>query len=302
MNKNLSFEQRIHNVLAGQKVEELKARHAYLHGMDCGREEYGWFWLRSDNSTFGHTFGRMMGFKELVPAHFDDPIDPLSMDLAPDDRMIRPGGMGDLPDTGPFAMNKNREKPTDRPTKLVDIFGPFGLYGHNWKGTFAASCHVLASPVIEVADDGESARSFYLTPGTMMNVIGFGGGRNGMWLWERYGSEFVYRDGRWWWFHEQVCPDIADQYDGHNWAHDLYEKYVSGSLAVGQCSAPPVSGCSDVRQAHNDVSIIQTVQDTVPCPEPYAHLDEAHTYSPGCAEYRDIPIYPSAQGYGDYAW
>ena len=51
MNKNLSFEQRIHNVLAGQKVEELKARHAYLHGMDCGREEYGWFWLRSDNST-----------------------------------------------------------------------------------------------------------------------------------------------------------------------------------------------------------------------------------------------------------
>ena len=302
MNKNLSFEQRIHNVLAGQKVEELKARHAYLHGLDCGREEYGTFWLRSDNSTFGHTFGRMMGFRELVPAHFDDPIEPRSMDLAPEDRLERPGGMGELPDGGPFATAKGREKRTDRPTKLTDMFGELGLYGHNQKGTFCSGAHVLASPVIEVANDGESARSFYLTPGTMMGVVGFGGGRNGMWLWERYGSDFVYKNGRWWWFHEQVCPDIADQYDDRNWAHDLYEKYINGTLAVGNCSGPPVSCASDIRQAHNDISIIQTVQDTVPCPEPYDTLDEEHTYSPGCAEYKDIYIYPPQQGFGDYAW
>jgi hypothetical protein len=225
------------------------------------------------------------------------------MDLAPEDRMVQQGGMGEIPDDGPFSTaNNSGARRTDRPTKLADIFGPFGLYGHNWKGTFSASCHVLASPVIEIADDGESARSFYLTPGTMMNVIGFSGGRNGMWLWERYGSEFVYVDGRWWWFHEQVCPDLCDAYDHKNWAHDKYQLYVDGKLNVGQCSAPPTSGCSDVRQAHNDVSIIQTVQDTVPAPEPYAHLDEEHTYSPGCADYKNTTVYPSMQGFGDYAW
>ena len=304
MNRNLPFEQRIHNVLAGQKVEELKARHAYLHAMGYGREEYGTFWLRSDNSTFGHTFGRMMGFKELVPAHFDDPLEPRSMDLDPDDRLHRPGGMGmdGMPPDSPFGSAAGRKKRTDRPTKLADIFGEFGLYGHNQKGTFSAGAHVLASPVIEIANDGETARSFYLTPGTMMGVVGNGGGRNGAWLWERYGSEFVYKDNRWWWFHEQVCPDLADQYDDHNWAHDRYQKYVDGTLVVGNCSGAPVSGASDIRQAHNDISIIQTVQDTVPCPEPYDTLDEEHTYSPGCAEYKDIYIYPAEQGFGDYAW
>lgn len=45
MNRNLSEHDRINAVLAGQKVEELKARHAYLHGMGMGREEYGTFWL-----------------------------------------------------------------------------------------------------------------------------------------------------------------------------------------------------------------------------------------------------------------
>ena len=299
MNKNLSFEQRIHNVLAGQKVEEFKARHAYLHGMEYAREEYGTFWLRSDNSTFGHTFGRMMGFKELVPAQFDDPIVPRSMTLAPEDRMPEPAPMGPPPQD-PNAPKK--EPRNDRPHKLVDIFGELGLYGHNPHGTFHASCHVLASPVIEIADDGESARAFYLTPGPMIDQVGFSGGRNGNWLWERYGSDFVYRDGRWWWFHEQVCPDISDVYDNRNWGHDRYEQYLDGTLQIGKCSGPPASGISDLRAVHNDISIVQTVQDTVPCPKPYKTLDEDNTYSKGCNDYKNCYIYPESQGYGDYAW
>ena len=51
MNTNLSREQRIFNVAAGQMVEELKGRHAYLHGVNFGREEYGLFWLRSTDTT-----------------------------------------------------------------------------------------------------------------------------------------------------------------------------------------------------------------------------------------------------------
>ena len=133
----------------------------------------------------------------------------------------------------------------------------------------------------------------------MMGMNGPKGGRSGGWLWERYGSDFVYRDGRWWWFHEQVCPDIGDSYDSSNWAQDRFRKYLSGELKVGNCSGAPRSGISDLRQAHNDISIIQTVQDTVPAPEAYEKLDEAHTYSPGCADFEDIYIYPENKGYGD---
>ena len=296
MNKNKSLHERVAAVVAGQKVEELKARHAYLHGINRGREEYGTFWLRSDNSTFGHTFGRMMGYKELVPAHFGQPLKAHA--FAPSDEEV---GMtvpkDDKGDSG-MPFETATEKEIQRPTKMKEIYGLFELYGHN-PDTFGQSCHVLASPVIEVADDGKSARSFYLTPGTMMSVNGPKGGRSGGWLWERYGSDFVYRDGRWWWFHEQVCPDIGDSYDETNWAQDRFRKYLSGELNVGNCSGPPRSGISDLRQAHNDISIIQTVQDTVPAPEPYEKLDEDHTYSPGCAEFENIPLYPHNKGFGD---
>ncbi len=300
MNKNKSFHDRVAAVVAGQKVEELKARHAYLHGMNRGREEYGTFWLRSENSTFGHTFGRMMGYEELVPAHFGDPL--RANAFAPADSedvggMAMPKDKDGKEETG-MPFENTSDKKFDRPTKMRDIYGVMNLYGHN-PGTFGQSCHVLASPVIEVADDGKSARSFYLTPGTMMGMNGANGGRSGGYLWERYGSDFVYRDGRWWWFHEQVCPDIGDSYDANNWAQDRFRKYISGELKVGNCSGPPRSGISDLRQVHNDISIIQTVQDTVPAPTPYEKMDEAHTYSPGCAEFEDIKIYPESKGYGD---
>lgn len=293
MKQEKSIHDRVAAVVAGQKVEELKARHAYLHGMNRGREEYGTFWLRSDNSTFGHTFGRMMGFRELVPAHFGEPLAANAF-AKPDEKY----GMNDddMKDGMPFE--KATEQEVSRPTKMRDMYGVLNLYGHN-PGTFGQSCHVLASPVIEVAEDGKSARSFYLTPGTMMGVNGPKGGRSGGWLWERYGSDFVYRDGKWWWFHEQVCPDIGDSYDETNWAQDRFRKYLSGELKVGNCSGAPRSGISDLRSVHNDISIIQTVQDTVPAPTRYEKLDEEHTYSPGCAEFEDIPLYPANKGYGD---
>ncbi len=59
---------------------------------------------------------------------------------------------------------------------------------------------------MEVADDGLSVRASFLTPGTLMGPIGMDGKtRGGIWLWERYGSEFAYVDGKWQWFHEQVA-------------------------------------------------------------------------------------------------
>lgn len=305
MNSNLSKHQRIHAVLACQKIEEFKGRHAYLHALGKGREEYGTFWLRSDNATWGHTFGRMVGFREMMLAHFanfsmyqkgpggEPMMNPVSQD-APTENISGPGEMIG----GPSGRVGSKEKRTDRPTSTQEIYGD-SLHGHDPSTTFNASCHVLASSVIEVADDGLSARSFYLTPGTMMSVNGDQGGRRGLWLWERYGSDFLYKNGRWWWCHEQVCPDLTGDFDAENWAQDRYRKYLDNKLIVGRCSGPPKSGISDLRSAHNDVSIIQTVQDTVPCPVPYNTLDEENTYSPGYNDFSGDE-YPSTGGYGDY--
>ena len=304
MNKNLSKHDRIAAVIACQKVEEFKGRHAYLHGLGMGKEEYGVFWLRSDNTTWGHTFGRMIGFKELVTHHFEEPPR-LGFGFGPSYPMPMGEPMhaededSDLePEGGPTGRLRPKKPDGSRPITPQEMYGD-SLYGHDSHTTFASNAHILGSPVIEVADDGKSARAFYLTPGNMYGVNGHHGGRCGMWLWERYGSDFVYRDGRWWWFHEQVCPDFCGDMDDENWAQDRFRKYLNQTLEIGRCST--AADISDARAAHNDISIIQTVQDTVPAPEPYEKLDDEHTYSVGYNDFSG-PLYPSCGGYGDYLY
>lgn len=60
MKEKLSFEQRLHNAIGSQTVEEFKARHAYLHGVSYSREEWDYMWLKSKNCTWAHQFGRMV--------------------------------------------------------------------------------------------------------------------------------------------------------------------------------------------------------------------------------------------------
>ena len=302
MNRKLSRSERVNAVLAGQKVEEFKARHAYLHGINHGPAEYCTFWLRSDNSTFGHTFGRMMGFQEIVAAFLMDAVLFRGEKHPVFGPCIGPtmGMTTSTEEANPFSTQGPPR--TDRPTKAADIFGKLELYGHPKYGTFGQSAHALCSPVVEVADDGKSARSFYLTPGPMMSCNGDQGGRSSGYLWERYGSDFVFRDGRWWWFHEQVCPDFMGQLDLGNWGQDRFTGYLDGTFKPGKASAAPDTGISDCRDdAHRDVSIIQTVQDTTPPPKPYAKLDEENTYSPGCSDFSG-KIYPSSQTWGDYLY
>ena len=119
MNTNLSREQRIFNVAAGQTVEELKGRHAYLHGVNFGREEYGVFWLRSTDTTWGHGWGRLIGYDEMFKAHCGAAADEM---------------FGSARFTGWFGHEMD---------------------GHDRRSTNWGASHVLASPVIEVADDPE---------------------------------------------------------------------------------------------------------------------------------------------------
>ncbi|MBR2716420.1 MAG: nuclear transport factor 2 family protein, partial [Oscillospiraceae bacterium] len=243
--KNLSIEQRIHNALGAQTVEEYKARHAYLHGVCYSREEWDYMWLKSPNTTWAHQFGRMVGWDEVYMNSVE--------------HMDRLAVMGSLDSMVAYPV----------------------LMGHDLRSVTCSGCHVLSSDVIEVAEDGQSARSSYLTPGTLMGSVGMDGkGRGGVWLWERYGSDFVYCDGKWQWFHEQVCPDLAGAYDDQNWAHDRYLDYLDKDISIGEVGGNPAQ-LSEPGLFHADNSITQVVQNTVPAPRPYKTLDDENTYSPG---------------------
>lgn len=96
---------------------------------------------------------------------------------------------------------------------------------------------------------------------------------------ERYGSDFVYNNGRWEYFHEQVCPDGFAAYNGSNWGHDRYEQCKKGRYTQpGYHNPPPVT---DPGPLHLDYDTVQTVQRAVPWPEPYETLNDENSFSPG---------------------
>jgi hypothetical protein len=241
----LTKKQRLHNALGIQKVEEYKARHAYLHAIAYQREEFDVFWHRCDNTTWTHQFGLMAGWDEI---YYNSVVHT---------------------ETGIAHMKGEMMKKWKH------------LWGHDLRSVSMSGCHALASEVIEIAEDGMSARAYYLTPGTLMGPIGFDGKtRGGVWIWERYGSEFVFVDGEWKWFHEQVAPDMVGFYDHDNWAHDRYVQYTEGKLETGDLGGYP-DRLTEPGMTHADYSVIQIVQDTLPPPAPYRTLGDENTYSPG---------------------
>lgn len=243
MNRNLSFKERLHNALGVQEIEDDKAIHAYTHATMYSREEWDRIWYPHDNCTWAHGFGRMVGWEQVYVnsvTHTDN-------------------GMSQL------NLNNAKKYPI--------------LRGHDLRSSGRTGIHALSIGVIEIADDGKSGRSFYLTPGTMFDVIGRGDKRSGGWLWERYGSDFVYKNGRWLYVHEQVCPDFGSSYDGTNWGHDVYEKAINPQPE--RPMGGPAGGVTDPGPLHNDYTVCQLVQNTCPPPKPYRTLDDENSYSPG---------------------
>ena len=244
----LSFSQRLHNALGSQEVENVKAVHAYLHAMNHSAEEWGTIWSKTEYATWAHFFGRMVGFEQVwygsVPYH-DGPILRKFVELG--------------------------EKYPEIYNLGIDIRG-IGYCG---------GLHILANSIIEVAEDGKSARAFYMTPGGTGDILDNCGHRQSGILWERYGSDFVYEDGKWLYLHEHVCPDIMSPgaFDKNNWGHDKYMQ------SLEERPGPPGGGnsplCAEPGPLHHDLSMTQTVQNTVPWPEPYRTLDDENTYSPG---------------------
>ncbi len=248
MNKNLSFHQRVHNAIGSQEVENIKARHALWHGMGYSREEWEQLWHRGAHSTWAHFFGRMVGFDEVWS--------------------------GSVIDSDENKYKRYTEKCRKDPNVSHLDFRAVGV----------STCHNLASPVIEVAEDGKSARATYLTPGLTAGIMGVtnhssfkpGAGI----FFERYGSDFICEgDNHWVYFHEQVCPDVLGSVTEGNWGHDLFVKAMKGEFNFGGGMHP--NNITDPGPLHHDLTPVQIPQRTVPAPKPYKTLDDDNSFSPG---------------------
>lgn len=251
MNK-LSVHERIRNAAASQEVENVKARHAYLHGRCDATGEWSVIWSHSRQCSWAHAFGRMRGFDQVYRGSVGD-YDKMSME-----------NWLNLYEVYPEVTGKD-------PRPLME-----------------SSVHTLLTDVIEVAADGQTARGSFITPGVIHSRLVADPDEDGNIvrspkychvLWERYGSDFICEDGKWLYLHEQVCPDILGDMDNTNWAAEDYHRLTDPSSAPPPPAAlgrPPIT---DPGPLHLPFSLINPPQDTVPWPEPYDTMDDNNTYT-----------------------
>ena len=274
MNKNLSLSQRIFNCAATQEAEFVHATHTYLHARANATEEWSQIWSQCDDVSWAHAFGRMRGFKSVWNGSVT------LYDVQATQRFQ--GAYEAMPEIGGFDI---------RP--LMEL-----------------SLHTLATDIVEVADDGKTSRAFFLTPGLISGAVGANGKRRCSGLWERYGADFIFEDGCWLFLHEQVCPDMGIGCDSGNPGLQNYERTKNPGAGGGPGGpgdpggpggpgggkggpggpgggpgGPPGGGlrtrpdCEDPGPLHNNWSVTQTVQNTVPWPEPYVAMDDNNTYT-----------------------
>lgn len=240
---NISVSQRIKNAAASQEVEVTKALHSYWHGRADSTAEWSNIWSRSDACSWAHQFGRMRGFDQVW--------------------------YGSVSRYDAMAFENYLD--------MYDIYPEIG--GKDPRPLMECSVHTLVNEVIEVAADGMSARSSFITPGVIHSVLTPGQARYCNFLWERYGSDFVCEDGEWKYLHEHVCPDVIGQIDCTNWAYSTYEKLAENPTFVDKATLGEIPPVSDPGPLHNPYLPISTPQDTVPWPLPYVTLDEDNTYT-----------------------
>ena len=182
------FELRAHRIAAINEVENLMARHIYYHACCFNKEELDNIWtrLQPDEAAWKQNFGWWYTMDHIYPYY------------APESAKIR----------GENIRLELMEARPELAERLKSIDG---------RKLSEMSTHVLSSSVIEIAEDGMSARGLWYTPGFALR--GFGGQLGVTWMYEKYGGDFIYEDGEWKFLHLLICMDIMGNGDTTDWCN-----------------------------------------------------------------------------------
>lgn len=125
--------------------------------------------------------------------------------------------------------------------------------------------HTLTTPLVEVAEDGQTAQAMWYTPG-----FGIAHG-SGNWMYERYAIDFIREDGEWKIWHFFVGMDFGFE------AGTAYEKRKGGGGPPPSEEAKPEPGVLRIKNFYtSDYGWAQYP----PVPEPYGTYSEAAGYGP----------------------
>lgn len=242
-----SLSQRIARANAAIECEKIMSLHCYYHAAGIHREEYTDYWSKREDITWAHGFGQMGNrwtyWKRYVLEQ----------------------------ETNTFGRFRQVMKKYPEVKEAPD-----------YRAISEYSNHYLTSPVIEVAEDAKSCKALFYTPGFIVSFCTDTGKCRGSVLWERYGADFIYEDGKWVYLNLRVCPDIGGTVTSGGFAEPM--EMPGPPKGDGEKAAPPPAKPAEEPleipgPLYRNWSPLQVPQAMPPIPMPYKTLSEAGLYS-----------------------
>ena len=206
-----------------QAIQNVMSRHILYHNYGEHAEEMEELWVQEPANQATATFGMNMGYEVGYDYIWEFYVD--------------------LHDSGWLSSAKQWCEDNG-----VDISGMtdeeiLETYG----GVGQMLLHVITTAIIEVADDGLTAKGYWYTPGMLMQT----GDENAQTMWENYGADFVKEDGQWRIWHLHMYTDFQCAF-GDTFAGGTSAASIEMS---GTPIAPTVGSASgDASDASQDAS------------------------------------------------
>ena len=238
MNKrDMTFEHMVDVAEACQACENLQSVHAILHAAGQTEEEIDTMWSRREDCWWSHNFGGMNSRQAVIR-----------------------GWANGLANNSKFWYSL-----------LVKTYPE--VEGMDPRPLMECAVHMLASSIIEVAEDGETAKGLWFCLGCNAEVTTRG--PEASWTWGYFAGDFVYENDDWKIWHLQYLNDI-DSLCGQSWGKEVTPYPEEDVFApLGQFEMPPYTVAETVRPLYR---VDRPLTLTPRIPEPYDTFANTFTY------------------------
>lgn len=166
-----------------QAIQNIMTRHVMYHCYGLHREEMEEIWVQEPENQATASFGQNQGFYVGYDAIWDSYVEGH--------------------DTNWLSSAKSYCKKNDidiegwSDEEILDVYGGIGQL----------LLHVTTTALIEVAEDGQTAKCFWYSPGMICES-----GQSGNTIWEAYGVDFVKENGEWKMWHLHMFTDFMGKF------------------------------------------------------------------------------------------
>ena len=166
-----------------QAIQNIMSRHVMYHCYGLHQEELEQIWVQEPENQATASFGQNQGFMVGYPAIWEAYVDGHTESW--------------LESAKKYCANNNIDIEGWTDEQILDTYGGVGQL----------LLHVTTTSIIEVAEDGQTAKCFWYSPGLVTET-----GQSGNAIWEAYGVDFVKEGNDWKIWHLHMYTDFTGSF------------------------------------------------------------------------------------------